>query len=423
MRKMFIVVIICVITAIMVGCGQESTATNGVVDLYKSKAQEYIDAGDLDTAILALQEGIEATKDPSLSEMLSQVKAKQTPAPTIEPTPKPTSTVKPTAAPKPTPKPSPTLKPTSTPSPSPSNAAWKAEYLNIVDNLTYSYGYPAQAGVYNGMTTYSGMCGGFLVDLGGDSTPELIIAFSPVINGMPNSVIQIYTYNNSGAQLVGEYNVLAAANGRSWNTYAIYQDSGGTCFEIQTESLPEMGPNGFVAGPASKVYYCLYDATLVGVNPSILAQNVHETLLGQYDYILFQNYDELRSQLAQSGTAVPAVAPVPTMPPRPTATPSPTVASSRYLLPDSDRRYMTEADLSPLSWERLCLARNEIYARHGRIFITKAISDYFESQDWYSGTIPGAQFSESVLNAYESANVNFIMQYEIANFGSTYYYK
>lgn len=83
-------------------------------------------------------------------------------------------------------------------------------------------------------------------------------------------------------------------------------------------------------------------------------------------------------------------------------------AASRYILPDSASRYLAEADLAGLSKEELRLARNEIYARHGRIFDSPELSDYFNSQNWYQGTIKGADFDESVLNVYEKDNLLLI---------------
>lgn len=87
-----------------------------------------------------------------------------------------------------------------------------------------------------------------------------------------------------------------------------------------------------------------------------------------------------------------------------------------YLLPDSATRYLTEADLEELSWRELCLARNEIFARHGRIFNTPEIREYFEGKDWYEG-----RYSEVTLTDLETANVNFIAQYEKEHFGGSYY--
>lgn len=87
-----------------------------------------------------------------------------------------------------------------------------------------------------------------------------------------------------------------------------------------------------------------------------------------------------------------------------------------YLIPDSSTRYLTDADLEGLSWRELCLARNEIFARHGRIFKTPEIAAYFEGKDWYDG-----RYAEVTLSAMETANVNLIIAYENAHFGGSYY--
>ena len=101
-------------------------------------------------------------------------------------------------------------------------------------------------------------------------------------------------------------------------------------------------------------------------------------------------------------------------------TPSPTPGPD-YLLPGSDSHYLTEADLKGLSHEELCFARNEIFARHGRIFKTPQIAAYFNSKSWYHGTISPDKFDDSVLNKYEWANVNFIREYENKYYGGSYY--
>ncbi len=53
--------------------------------------------------------------------------------------------------------------------------------------------------------------------------------------------------------------------------------------------------------------------------------------------------------------------------------------------------------------------RNEIYARHGKIFKSENLRTVFTSQSWYK---PNPNFTESMLNEYEKANVNFILNYE-----------
>lgn len=83
-----------------------------------------------------------------------------------------------------------------------------------------------------------------------------------------------------------------------------------------------------------------------------------------------------------------------------------------YILPDSDKRYLAEEELSGLSAEELRLARNEIYARHGRIFQNEFLNNHFSACDWYRPTKTASEFSESVFNQYERANRNLIVAYE-----------
>ena len=95
-----------------------------------------------------------------------------------------------------------------------------------------------------------------------------------------------------------------------------------------------------------------------------------------------------------------------------------------YLLPNSGTEYLTRDDLSGLTWEECCFARNEIYARHGRIFATREIRAYFESRSWYDGVIAGADFDANVtyyLSDVERANVKLIREYENEIWGGSYY--
>ena len=77
-----------------------------------------------------------------------------------------------------------------------------------------------------------------------------------------------------------------------------------------------------------------------------------------------------------------------------------------YLLPGSDLRYVTDAEVSALTKEQQQLAINEIYARRGRKFDMKEYQDYFNQQSWYYGTIAPSDFDESVFNEYENANIS-----------------
>lgn len=142
---------------------------------------------------------------------------------------------------------------------------------------------------------------------------------------------------------------------------------------------------------------------------------------GSSSYIIGGDTDAApESFVPSSDQALPVETPVSSA--LPVETPVPTAEPlSEYLIPGSDSRYITEADLKELSWEQCCLARNEIFARHGRMFQTPEIASYFNSKSWYHGTIAAENFSETVLNEYERANVNYIRQYETAHWGGSYY--
>ena len=87
-------------------------------------------------------------------------------------------------------------------------------------------------------------------------------------------------------------------------------------------------------------------------------------------------------------------------------------SDSEYLLADSDSRYLTEDDLAGFTAEQCRLARNEIYARHGRRFKGPALQRYFDSLSWYNGTIEPSDFNDNVFNSYERANCILIIDYE-----------
>ena len=88
-------------------------------------------------------------------------------------------------------------------------------------------------------------------------------------------------------------------------------------------------------------------------------------------------------------------------------------AASEFIFPDSDSRYIAESELYGLSDWELRIARNEIYARHGRKFASSDLNEYFNSKSWYHGTISGDDFDEDkVFNDYETKNRDTITIYE-----------
>lgn len=84
-----------------------------------------------------------------------------------------------------------------------------------------------------------------------------------------------------------------------------------------------------------------------------------------------------------------------------------------YILEASGVRLLTKSDLSGLSKEDLALARNEIYARHGRRFTTPAYQRYFESKSWYAEN-PSYNYDDdnANLNDIEIKNVQLIIDNE-----------
>lgn len=87
---------------------------------------------------------------------------------------------------------------------------------------------------------------------------------------------------------------------------------------------------------------------------------------------------------------------------------------SDYIIPDSNSRYLTMADVEELSLREINYAKNEIYARHGRRFASKELQNYFNSKPWYKGTVDAENFDGSVFNAYERANADFLSEVEFS---------
>lgn len=87
-----------------------------------------------------------------------------------------------------------------------------------------------------------------------------------------------------------------------------------------------------------------------------------------------------------------------------------------FVLPDSDSRYLQEDEIYDLSLEDIRIARNEIYARHGRKFNDENLQAYFNSCSWYQGTIDPEDFTDDyaarVFNDYEMKNKDLILYVE-----------
>lgn len=91
-------------------------------------------------------------------------------------------------------------------------------------------------------------------------------------------------------------------------------------------------------------------------------------------------------------------------------------SSNRYEKADhlsytSVTRY-TPQDLSLLDSYGLKITRNEIFARHGRMFNDQELQEYFQRQQWYVPQVAANDFDTSCLNEVERYNVELISTYE-----------
>ena len=86
--------------------------------------------------------------------------------------------------------------------------------------------------------------------------------------------------------------------------------------------------------------------------------------------------------------------------------------SNGYILPDSDSRKLKKSDLAGMTAQQLSYAKNEIYARHGRVFKSSELQDYFNEKDWYE---ENDDFKNQDLSKKEAENTEFIDAYQKDN--------
>jgi hypothetical protein len=74
-----------------------------------------------------------------------------------------------------------------------------------------------------------------------------------------------------------------------------------------------------------------------------------------------------------------------------------------------ENKLIAETMLRGLSLHELRLLRNEIYARHGRVFKTQWLQQYFGGQAWYD---PNEDFKDEEVTGSDKTNVETIVAYE-----------
>ena len=84
--------------------------------------------------------------------------------------------------------------------------------------------------------------------------------------------------------------------------------------------------------------------------------------------------------------------------------------SGDYIVPDSSSRELSAGELAGLNGDQLQMAINEIYARHGRRFVTESIQEYFDAKPWYTGNVAAEEFDENSLSETEEKNIAVMLQ-------------
>ena len=83
------------------------------------------------------------------------------------------------------------------------------------------------------------------------------------------------------------------------------------------------------------------------------------------------------------------------------------------MLDDTSSRYYSYDELSSMSTYDLYLARNEIYARHGRMFKDPNLQAYFNNKTWYTPIYTPEQWdaTQSIADV-ESKNAALMLEVE-----------
>ena len=83
--------------------------------------------------------------------------------------------------------------------------------------------------------------------------------------------------------------------------------------------------------------------------------------------------------------------------------------AEEYILPTSNILPLDSIALANLSGNDLWIAKNELFARHGRQFTNSYLQMYFDRCSWYNGTIPTSEFDDHALSRLELDNLELIL--------------
>ena len=81
--------------------------------------------------------------------------------------------------------------------------------------------------------------------------------------------------------------------------------------------------------------------------------------------------------------------------------------------PEASERDLDDSELSDMTERELKIMRNEIFARHGYIFKTKDMKNYFSAQSWYR---PMYSNVTNRITIIEKKNIDLINSFENGDF-------
>jgi len=84
-------------------------------------------------------------------------------------------------------------------------------------------------------------------------------------------------------------------------------------------------------------------------------------------------------------------------------------AGNSSIYPVASERYLNSDDVNNLTGWELKIMRNEIFARHGYIFKTEEMRNYFMYEKWY---VPRYENVDGMLSDVEKKNIELIKRYE-----------
>lgn len=182
-------------------------------------------------------------------------------------------------------------------------------------------------------------------------------------------------------------------------------------------SSPKKGPSQAVAIAAAAVAVVVVVAVGVAVaNPfgqgGAASQSASAAAKASPASAQSASAQSTGAQSASASSATASAAAATTIGQQPAA--SATSKSGDYVLADSSTRYYSRSEFASMDLHDLYLARNEIYARHGRGFKNADLQQFFNAKSWYTQRYTPEQFESmpSPLNDYERVNAELMLDVE-----------